>query len=174
MKILKTLRTALSCTPYIYPIAFYSFIIRVLIALGSTTSCKEANPDAFGFTTHDTVIAIAFCISLYGTQLWLLLWLITLPIRDAHLSLKTRLVFYTGLGLLSFNWFIDPLSEWYLDWMLLLFSENHSDRNNPAVYIYTLYEKSLVAYCLFHYCCGIAAAPGKAYWPRATQSNGLG
>jgi len=95
MKLLKYIHTVLCYFPWLFIIAFYSFVLRAMLKLGHAPTYGYADPKSLGFNMHHSLVYILLFIVLseflYGLLFIMWSW------KKGRLYKINALVFLAGI-----------------------------------------------------------------------------
>lgn len=116
MKNLKIVFRIICWSPWIYILFFYSYVLRAIFYLGYIPSTNAPDPVELGFTLHRKLIYISSNISYLGFMASISI-LIALRIDNSSYRPSKRNIMWLIIAffILSYNFFLDPFFEWFLD-----------------------------------------------------------
>ena len=104
----------ISIVPWIYLLAFYSYVFRIASEIGYVPSYNNPDP-SYMHVLHRGVVIHSFAISFFGSILGVFALVFFHRKMVNSTTRKYVLLFLVGVLLLIFNIFIDPLDTWFLD-----------------------------------------------------------
>jgi hypothetical protein len=115
IKFLNQVLKFLAFGPYIFLIAFYSYIGRVILKINGFPKADRPDPRAMGFTLHDHLISISFTISSISIGVFFVLAGTFYLTNNLQLKRFYPLVFLGGCFLFMLTFVANPLMAWYGD-----------------------------------------------------------
>jgi len=100
--------------PWLYIIAFYSYVLRAIIRLNYVPSFDNPDPKVLGFYFHHALIYLLWEFSMWAVVAWGILRLV-MYFMEIKVSKRETKVFTIAVIVFIYNIIIDPFMTWFVD-----------------------------------------------------------
>ena len=101
--------------PYLYILAFYSYVFRAIIKLGKVLGYNEPDPKELGFTIHRKIIFGLFDIVVYGLMLLTIALVVNLIFKKLTVRKQHVMLLIAGVCFIVLHLLCDPFDKWFMD-----------------------------------------------------------